>query len=369
MASLQQTKSNIMDGTTPIRGVNLGGWLVAEQWMSWKSPIWTNVPQSVYTKGEYQTMKYIGHKNGDVLFKKHRDTYVTEKEFADIALAGLNCVRIPVGHWIMGQDNAGGTLRYDWKMYAPGALYYLDKAVKEWAPKYGLTVLISVHAARGSQNGYDHSSPSQSQGVWSAAPENVTNTLQFVDFLVTRYGNDPAFLGIGLLNEPGNGANKTVLLKYYQDAYNLVRNQRGSTCLLTHAPMVWEQTTQAPDWASFMTDTNTLNTCHEWHRYQVWGFENKTVYDLVDWCKNDLMADVTSWPGKPLLIGEWSMALSDTITSNNMDAFKQYGVAQLDAFRQAKAGWFFWNWKVDGDGNGTNGWSLRDMIASKTLVL
>jgi hypothetical protein len=63
------------------------------------------------------------------------------------------------------------------------------------------------------------------------------------------------------------------------------------------------------------------------------------------------------------------MALSDTITSNNMDAFKQYGVAQLDAFRQAKAGWFFWNWKVDGDGNGTNGWSLRDMIASKIIVL
>ncbi len=45
------------------------------------------------------------------------------------------------------------------KDYTTGGLSYIDKAF-EWGLKYGIAILLDMHAAPGSQNGNDHSSPS-----------------------------------------------------------------------------------------------------------------------------------------------------------------------------------------------------------------
>ena len=47
-------------GRVPMRGVNLGGWLVAEYWMTSTSPAWNGVPTNLANQGEYQTMKHLG---------------------------------------------------------------------------------------------------------------------------------------------------------------------------------------------------------------------------------------------------------------------------------------------------------------------
>lgn len=77
--------------------------------------------------------------------KKHRRTFITEKDFAWIADQGLTAVRIPVGYWLFEADQP----------YTP-TIMYLDWAVK-MAKKYGLKVLVDLHGAPGSQNGQDHS--------------------------------------------------------------------------------------------------------------------------------------------------------------------------------------------------------------------
>jgi glucan 1,3-beta-glucosidase len=60
-----------------------------------------------------------------------------------------------------------------------------------------------MHAAKGSQNGYDHSAPPDpGKSYWGQYRENIDTTLDAVEFLAKRYKDDPAFLGIGLLNEP-----------------------------------------------------------------------------------------------------------------------------------------------------------------------
>jgi aryl-phospho-beta-D-glucosidase BglC (GH1 family) len=48
------------------------------------------------------------HTKGDVQFKNHRDTFITEQDFSDIAAANMNTVRILVGYWITIFDNSGG---------------------------------------------------------------------------------------------------------------------------------------------------------------------------------------------------------------------------------------------------------------------
>ena len=58
----------------------------------------------------------------------------------------LNHVRIPIGYW--AYDVGPG------EPYIQGQHDYLVKAVS-WAGKYNLRVIIDLHGAPGSQNGYE----------------------------------------------------------------------------------------------------------------------------------------------------------------------------------------------------------------------
>src|SRR5690242_10822012 len=77
--------------------------------------------------------------------RRHHETFITEADFAWIAGHGLDLVRLPVGHWVLGGDEP----------YL-GAADILDAAM-EWARTYGLGVVLDLHAVSGSQNGQDHS--------------------------------------------------------------------------------------------------------------------------------------------------------------------------------------------------------------------
>jgi glucan 1,3-beta-glucosidase len=104
-------QSQIRSGAVPCRGVNIGGWLVAEHWMSQTSVIWDGVPDNIANGGEHKVMEYWGHNNGDWRFEQHRNQWITEDDIKEMASYGINCVRVPVGFWIMGTDPTGGN---DW---------------------------------------------------------------------------------------------------------------------------------------------------------------------------------------------------------------------------------------------------------------
>lgn len=73
----------------------------------------------------------------------------TEVDFADIAAAGLNWVRIPLGFWAIETNEDEPYLgKVSWN--------YFVKAIG-WARKYGLRILLDFHALPGSQNGWNHS--------------------------------------------------------------------------------------------------------------------------------------------------------------------------------------------------------------------
>ncbi len=53
-------KNDVKAGRVPMRGVNLGGWLVAEYWMTKASPAWSGVSADIANHGEYKTMEFLG---------------------------------------------------------------------------------------------------------------------------------------------------------------------------------------------------------------------------------------------------------------------------------------------------------------------
>ncbi|KAK9858424.1 hypothetical protein WJX84_011937, partial [Apatococcus fuscideae] len=99
---------NSGSGQVQAHGVNLGSWLVVENWMSHSSPIFSNTAATGNDNGEYSVMQALGHTVGDPLFEQHRSQMYSEQDFADMASMGINMVRVPVGYWIKGFDNSGG---------------------------------------------------------------------------------------------------------------------------------------------------------------------------------------------------------------------------------------------------------------------
>lgn len=357
----EHVQYRIRRGETPMRGVNLGGWLVVEHWMTGDSVIWGGVPDSVSSNGEFQTMKYLGHSKGDSLFEQHRSTWITEQDIIEIASYGINTVRVPVGYWIVGFDNHDPSGKEEWKVFAPGGLKYLDNVI-QWGNNHNVAVLVGIHAAKGSQNGNDNSAPTDGgKTYWGSYSENIANTVDVAGFLAGRYKDQPSFLGIGMLNEPSGSTTNDNLIDYYGQAYSVIRSK--SDCLVTHSPLLWEQGPGGNVWPGFFPPPNYSNCLHEWHKYLIWGYEGWSEDRLMNEGIDGISSQISQWQGNWLFIGEFSVATGGSAPFTDTQKFRNFVNKYFSAVKQAHLGFTYWTWKVSGDEKGgRSSWSLRNLI-------
>ncbi|CAK4656625.1 unnamed protein product [Aphanomyces euteiches] len=373
--SAQHVQESVREGRAPLRGVNLGSWLVVEYWMSKQSPIWKDVPEDVANGGEHRVMAYLGHDKGDARFRAHRDSWITAADIAEIASYGLNTVRVPVGWWIMPEHSTKEQVgNGEWKHFAPGALGYLDILVNDWALRSNVSVLIDIHAAPGSQNGRDHSAaPILQDAQWTRQDCNIKRTLKVARFLAARYRNSAAFLGLELLNEPeGNeatrqGVDRTKLQDYYRMAVSSIR-QTGNNCVLVVSPLLTEQSPTATVWRDFLRQADVWL---DWHKYLKWGFEGKRLPELATKGVESITNDMAAWTGNALLIGEWSLGHPDSADGDFADRNQamQFGANLVQSVNNAKAGWTFWSWRADTGKPLGEGWCMRDLLRQGVLKL
>ncbi|CAI5744173.1 unnamed protein product [Peronospora destructor] len=337
----ESLQAQLRRGDIPCRGANLGGWLVTEQWMTWDSCLWHGVPDEVKNQGEFAIMKFLGHEDGDRRFDEHRRTWFTEYDVAEMKQFGLNTVRVPVGYWIMGFDPTD-------------------------FPKKRM--IVNIHAAKGSQNGREHSAAVASGAkYWCQYPENVNNTVYLAKFLASRYRYCPAFLGLGLLNEPEAPTDQRVLQAYYERAYSEIR-ATGNDCVLIVAPLLTEQ--RPPFMEDFMRYPKFFNVWHEWHPYFIWGYEGQNRNQVLQTIRR-YGDQVSSWSGNWLLIDEWSLGAQEcAFPSNDRHGLKQFASAQIEAFSKAHSGWIFWSWRHSDDGHKRpTGWSMRQLLRDGVIRL
>lgn len=368
LAHAAHIQPQIRNGQVPCRAVNLGSWLLAEHWMSTTSPIWKGVPEQELDHGEYAAMTALGEINGTAAFQQHWATWIVEDDLRQIALTGLNTVRVPVGHWIINDDPAElAVASAESKVFARGGLKYLDKLVNDWAVKYNLAVMISLHAHQGSQNGYEHGAPPQfGNATWASSPDNVNRSLRFATFLADRYNASEAFLGMALMNEPGWGQDYNVLLQYYEDAYKKIRIDHKNDCILVTSP--WIQHQNPEHMADFMPCPTYYNVWHEWHLYFKWGWERRAVTEIVSFAYNYARTHLRKWRGNPLLLSEWSLATDDSVPLSRA-RMQQLAQVQLEMLRAAPSGWMFWAWRHDDELVKLSAWSLRQLIRERVIVV
>ena len=184
-------------GQMPIRGINLGGWLSIEPFIT--PSLFNSYDSELGIVDEYTLCAHLGAAGAASVIEKHYSSFVNEQAFADMQGAGFDHVRIPYSYWAV-TTFAGDP-------YVPKISWrYLLRGI-EYARKYGLRVNLDLHAVPGSQNGWNHSGR---QGLigWLNGTDGALNGQRSLDihnqlstfFAQPRYAN---VVGIyGLLNEP-----------------------------------------------------------------------------------------------------------------------------------------------------------------------
>ena len=80
------------------RGVNLGGWLVLEKWIT------PSVYAGVQAADEYTLCEALGKTKASERLKRHRETWVTAEDFDWLKARGINAVRIPVNYGVAEEN-------------------------------------------------------------------------------------------------------------------------------------------------------------------------------------------------------------------------------------------------------------------------
>lgn len=326
------------------RGVNLGGWLILEKWMT------PTLFKGTDAVDEYTFMQTPGAAEK---INQHRKTFITEADFQWLATHGVNAVRIPIGYWIFDGD-------------APytSAIEYLDWAV-EMANKYNLRVLLDLHGARGSQNGRDHSGRI-GKSDWFKRADYREQTIVALERLAERYRDSEAIWGIELLNEPKFGVFHFTLRRFYRQAYRrLTRVARPGTKIIfsdAFTPFLMSGALEEhPDYPVVM-DVHWYQFAsiwRKWHKLHRYFAKLRRRQGVIAWLQR----------AQPIIVGEWSVVLSGDILdgrakSEEQVAFMTHGRLQLEAYQHA-AGWFYWTYKTESRGI----WHFRSQVEDGVISI
>jgi glucan 1,3-beta-glucosidase len=329
-----------VDKSFVLRGVNLGSWLVLEKWMV------PDVYRDTDASDEYSLCFALGDKAVSRL-QKHRETFITQDDFRWIRNCGLNAVRLPVGYWVLDAP----------KPFVPAA-DFVDFALDQ-ALRNDLKLVLDLHGAPGSQNGWDHSGRAGEIG-WHTDPNNIKETIRILGAFAQRYGKHPALYGIELLNEPIWTIPIAVLKEFYQNAYSEIRKHTGA-----EVAVVIHDSFRAMAWQNFMKQPQYSNVIIDTHLYQSFGQEDaqRSAQEQVIFAlKRKSTLEQMQREELPTFVGEWSLALPYPST-RDLSSFEgelvtgAYADAQLLSFENS-CGWFFWSYKMKSDGV----WNFRNCV-------
>ena len=384
-----------------IRGVNIGGWLVLERYITpyffaltscdlrgdfrffphqidappLTSPNYKPIseeclPVSPYPVDEwtlteaFQDDKQIAARYLDI----HYQNFLTFKDIKDLKANGVTHLRVPLGHWILGDIDTSTHVN---EPYVQGGWKYFRRLV-DWCRQEGLQVWPDLHTAPGSQNGFDnsgHLGTTMTCHGWDqnangnvndngnvnnndngALPPNVQRTLRILQNITATIAEDQltdVITGFGILNEPFSDCDMDIVRKFYNAAFEIVRTNIGPTASVYASDMF-----DAGRWNDgFWTDESYKGTYLDSHIYH--SFESHTRdlspkqhialvctrdhVDVVECCYNDDENDGRKRKRKrkpkgiERIFSEWSASFDQSVgdqVQDLMDGIAEHGVAE-----------------------------------------
>ncbi|KAF2009677.1 glycoside hydrolase family 5 protein [Aaosphaeria arxii CBS 175.79] len=375
-------------GKMPIRGVNVGGWLNLEPFIT--PSFFDSYTQRDNIVDEYTLCTRLGERCKSFL-EKHYATFVTKQTFKDIREAGFDHVRIPFGYWIV--------TTYEGDPYVKQVSWrYLLRGI-EWARENGLRINLDLHGAPGSQNGWNHSGR---QGVigWLNGTDGELNAQRTLDVhhQLSQFFAQPRYKNIvtmyGLVNEPRMVEIDTPsVISWTEKAISQIRKDNISAVLVFGDGFFGLDNWQG----KLQNDDMLLLDVHQYVIFNVDQISLKHTDKLNFACRGWTAQSKRSMDKKtgfgPTMCGEWSQADTDctqfinnvgkgtrwegTFNTGNAstsvlkpqcpattcscdganaapgdysDAYKkflyQFAVAQMISFEYGW-GWFYWTWDTE----------------------
>eukprot|EP00808_Paulinella_micropora_P007170 g54995.t1 len=366
-----------------IRGVNLGGWLVLEPWIT-PSLFEQFKPEEGYQTGtqmfkgihdQWEFCLKLGKTEAKRQLENHWENWVTENDIKTLSEAGINHLRIPIGYWILGI--------YSITNHSCMAAYHTSWAV-DWARKYGLYVILDLHCAPGSQNDFDNSGRT-GPGIHFADAvngtggklvyPNIERTLEIIRHLVAVFTslNRGTVVGFELVNEIFVSIDINVVKNFYIEGYKVVRSFDPPLSVIIGDSFRFGNGADS----CTLRNTPTSGSIHM--------STTSSMTEHLDFVCKSTEPDVAFAP-LSVLVGEWALATTDCTKwlngfgtgarweGNFKDAsmkrscagqgditnttvwtmeykrfLRAFAETQMHAYESgSSAGWFFWNFKTEG---------------------
>lgn len=314
-----------------LKGTNIGGWLVME---NWQCP--TNSPD------QKTTLKVLTERFGEEkaweLINTYQDNWFTEDDFDTLKAEGVNVLRLPVTYFEMANED--GTLKGT-------AFERLDWFVKE-ASEREIYTLIDMHGAFGSQNGKDHSGDTSNADVghFFDTEENIQKTIKLWEAIARRYNGNEWVAGYDLLNEPG-GALGTQQFEVYDRIYDAIRAIDQDHIIQVQA--IWEPT-HLPNPKLYGWE----NVVYQYHFYG-WNVETDAAGQKAFIESKVKFLEETNF-NVPTFVGEFTF-FSNTESWNALDIFDEQGWSYTS-----------WTYKVAGDNSSWGMYTMPNNSSTKVDI-
>ncbi len=364
-----------------IRGVNLGGWLVLERYITpyqfavtdchlrgefcWypgqaSAPpkhhadyqlcdlkqchpfMMGTVDGQDYPMDEYTLgQAFPKEETAEQWLNYHFEHFITFEDIQDLKDAGVTHLRVPLPHWILGNKHKG-------EPWVVGDRWKYFQRLCAWSRQLGLQVWPDIHTAPGSQNGFDNSGQTLKDAScegWSAHPENVQRSLQVIREITEQIvadGLDDVVTGFGLLNEPFLDCDREVYESFLEEGLDIARSTMGPKVSIYASDMFSSDSFNNGHW--WLDPTRYANTFLDSHFYQVFAEHPRALSprqhiaytcqnehrDLIGCCYEPHRQQISR--GVSRIVGEWSVAVDslpvavlrvimDSIAANGTAAF------------------------------------------------
>lgn len=376
-----------------IRGVNLGGWLLLEPWITPRLFEEANSRSSQAIVDEWTFHSFLPTNFVQETLLRHWDTFIQKTDLEVLHSVGISHLRIPLGYW-MFDVIPGEPFPLPTGDIALKSKYFLKRLIG-WCEEIGLKIVLDLHGAPGSQNGFDNSGKTGDVG-WITPDFNLTNvnrTLRVHELMIDMiFGwmrdeliSDGTLFGIAILNEPlagwlGYEYVWKVLVEYFHpQAYEIIRKRLGN-----EVKVIIQQGFRNPDdFVNLMPEKEGYKgVMLDLHNYHFWNkklnneaLEIPTVFEtnIEEACQFSSYLKIQTLP---TIVGEWSLASTDcqkylygysnrskpklasnetcekydgnirNYSDSHQQFLKDFMLAQMEV-QEATSGFFFWTAKTE----------------------
>lgn len=321
-----------------LKGVNLGSWLIWEDWLTPYDGVEKNKDGVTdHMQVVDKLTERFGVQKAYELMNTYMDNWITEYDLDQIKALGFNSVRVPFwyrnfyyddnGTKILDKDGNWDFSRLDW--------------VVEECSKRGIYVVLDMHGAVGYQSDAPHNGKLDSCHLFDKTEEGEKYrrlTAELWTAIAERFRGNPAVAMYDLLNEPGCEVEKPGITrrinneKMYSILYDAVRAVDPEHIITLEC--IWTAAALPHAWVK-----GWKNVVYQVHFYQ------NSDFIFTAFC---VLTRIYHF-GTPLMMGEF-YPLKKTTWKN---CFKTLN--KLDF------GWFLWTYKAANHGMWNSDWCLFGM--------